>query len=416
MTSPGRSIAQFFTDVEHALDALFKERGQMERDLKIDRDQGIKELDAVAKRLDELHYKRSHAFHGFLVSELDAEIAGEEERRISTKRNVHATHEKLEAVQAEGWHKAGTSLIMQFLREYVSAWGGSELVFAQRAVDIARMLPLSLDLDDMGRPTCANISVGGGDHVQVALLGCANMLNGYRPKDLEWMSGDSGADGRGRDGRSCGDEQFHAFWCEDISRYAVSHIDFRRMGKDCEASDVIVECVSQQVSQLSIDIKTLIQEGLKDVNSKIDLRAHYSSASMPSILRERIEGMANMRPMFQRCKERVTSSAIQESIQHAWRTFVGAPWHGGVNGDLAMLKYLAERGEQAVYWNGPYIGHYGFRMRTRDHTWLVGEIFTGNAGSGPGPSSSDIEVLSQVWDGTIARLGHVWIRVRSSKE
>jgi hypothetical protein len=42
---------------------------------------------------------------------------------------------------------------------------------------------------------------------------------------------------------------------------------------------------------------------------------------------------------------------------------------------LALLKYHSENGEKARFWSGDFEGHYGFRLRTRDHSWIEGDIY-----------------------------------------
>lgn len=92
-------------------------------------------------------------------------------------------------------------------------------------------------------------------------------------------------------------------------------------------------------------------------------------------------------------------------------------WSGKVVGSLARLKHLLEGGAKPSYWVGPMPNSYGFRLRTRDHDWLLGDIVVVAEANGE-PESRDLVVVdlparhNQRELG--ARLGRMRIRVVAS--
>lgn len=70
-----------------------------------------------------------------------------------------------------------------------------------------------------------------------------------------------------------------------------------------------------------------------------------------------------------------TTSDISKIIGPDFKKFVEAPWTPATDGIVANLKYYCEQGERPRFYNLNLEGLYGFRLRTRDHSWILGELY-----------------------------------------
>jgi hypothetical protein len=74
----------------------------------------------------------------------------------------------------------------------------------------------------------------------------------------------------------------------------------------------------------------------------------------------------------------LSADEIENQIGIYWKAFISSPWDKRIpdTGALRMLKHLCMRDlETPDRCSLNYKGHYRFNVRTRDHTWIVGEIF-----------------------------------------
>jgi hypothetical protein len=101
----------------------------------------------------------------------------------------------------------------------------------------------------------------------------------------------------------------------------------------------------------------------------------------PDILKQRaLQGIlkfASPTPVFEPRLKRLTLDSIEKEIGMYWRAFISSPWSEAIGSPpLIMLKHLCERGiETPDVWTLDHKGHYGFRLRTRDHSWIEGQIY-----------------------------------------
>jgi len=78
---------------------------------------------------------------------------------------------------------------------------------------------------------------------------------------------------------------------------------------------------------------------------------------------------------LEKATHNLSRSEIQKEIGAEWTQFIDSPWTKNHIGVLAKLKYVCETRETPRFHSLDLKGHYGFRLRTRDHTWIVGEVF-----------------------------------------
>lgn len=75
------------------------------------------------------------------------------------------------------------------------------------------------------------------------------------------------------------------------------------------------------------------------------------------------------------CKDAQTTLEIEKIVGLFLGKFIDAPWTAETTGILANFKYYCEQRERPRFHNLKIQGLYGFRLRTRDHSWIHGQIY-----------------------------------------
>ena len=88
-------------------------------------------------------------------------------------------------------------------------------------------------------------------------------------------------------------------------------------------------------------------------------------------------------PVFASGQRRMAMAEIDGLIGRYWDAFLASPWESTMDGAYALLKHRCTRGETANVYSFDTTGHFGFRMRTPDHDWILGEIYCPPHSLGP---------------------------------
>ena len=80
-------------------------------------------------------------------------------------------------------------------------------------------------------------------------------------------------------------------------------------------------------------------------------------------------------PKFLPGQRRLSEGQIDELIGAYWKPFINGPWEASITGSYALLKDRCARGEAPHVFSCDTHGHFGFRIRTPDHDWIMGEIY-----------------------------------------
>lgn len=139
-------------------------------------------------------------------------------------------------------------------------------------------------------------------------------------------------------------------------------------------------------------IPSELQQELNTAGGVIDLEADYSVQPMLSRVQSELRALAAGTTEFVLRESIPHSDRARDMVQSHWAEFLSIPWSSEIFGSLALLKYHVEKGEQPRFWCEQHEGHFGFRLRTRDHTWIVGECFISPQPTSRGARS--FEVLS----------------------
>jgi hypothetical protein len=114
-------------------------------------------------------------------------------------------------------------------------------------------------------------------------------------------------------------------------------------------------------------------------------------------LRENICSVASTETLFAAKQQRLSQDEVLQEIGRYWRAFLDAPWEPSIASNCALLKHLCERKlEEPHFYSFDTKGHYGLRVRTRDHDWIVAELYCPPSASRPTEvSKSDVSFLKE---------------------
>ena len=121
-------------------------------------------------------------------------------------------------------------------------------------------------------------------------------------------------------------------------------------------------------------------------------------------------------PKFLHGQRRLQEWQIDELIGAYWKPFINGPWDAGITGSYALLKHRCGRGETPNVFAFETHGHFGFRVRTPDHDWIIGEIYCPPEHFSPTktPDPAMLTNLDSPGDAWLAELGPVKFCIRKA--
>ncbi len=160
----------------------------------------------------------------------------------------------------------------------------------------------------------------------------------------------------------------------------------------------------------------LFAEHLKAAGGTLDLSNGEPGSPLLAAVRSQVIPLTTEAPPFPPTPKPLPSGEVYTLLKPHWDRFVAAPWSGEITGPLALLKYHLENGERARFWCNAHQNHYGFRLRTRDHSWLTGAVFV-EPGAEAAPPSAGIDVVedSNGYSPMVATIGSMHLLVGESK-
>jgi hypothetical protein len=171
--------------------------------------------------------------------------------------------------------------------------------------------------------------------------------------------------------------QFYALHPQEFScATKKTKQEFKQVGYERRTVDVnYIEGfdfdASSLVSNLFTHVYPLIEEASKELGSL------QSAKSVLAVkVREAICTVADTSNLFVVRNQRLDAVQINTEVGAYWDAFVNAPWEFFVHGNCALLKHLCERELEIPHvYSYPVKGHYGMRVRTRDHGWIYAQLF-----------------------------------------
>lgn len=130
------------------------------------------------------------------------------------------------------------------------------------------------------------------------------------------------------------------------------------------------------------DMSGLLEDFFSPVDKRIEASAKgFSDLAKPKDplvkrVAKAVQAVGVLDAPFESRSDRLTGAEIEKEVGAYWDAFVAAPWEGALTGNVAMIKHLCERKLETPHvWSYYVKGHYGLRVRTRDHDWIVAEIY-----------------------------------------
>jgi hypothetical protein len=164
-----------------------------------------------------------------------------------------------------------------------------------------------------------------------------------------------------------------------------------------------------------------VAPALKDMaaHGRLDLEAQGDVPMLGELIREAWKIAApkvSSKKVFQWGQGRLSEAKINELVGAYWQAFIRSPWEPSIEGTYALLKHRCARGEIPNVYSFEVPGHFGFRVRTPDHDWIIGEIYCPPDHFTPGeaPDPTKLTNLDPDGDGWLAELGPVKFYIRKT--
>lgn len=153
---------------------------------------------------------------------------------------------------------------------------------------------------------------------------------------------------------------------------ATKQRDYRGQLCDIAAQVADVELDASEIfHNLSRPVLAALAKRQGDFASLLNAKSAFAGKVLNAVTK-----VASTEHLFEPLRKRLNESEINEQVGAYWTAFITAPWEGCIDGNAAMLKHLCERKIESPHvWSNQVKGHYGLRVRTRDHTWIKAEIF-----------------------------------------
>lgn len=216
-------------------------------------------------------------------------------------------------------------------------------------------------------------------------------------------------------------EPFSFFFIEDKSSVLTRHqkatiglppsnVSDRRHDTVVDYSDVIASIHDVLEPELGLIEGTYTLGSSRQINSLlgelIDGAWEKARSTVPS------------RGSFTAGQPRMSASSIDSLIGRYWEAFLASPWERTIDGSYALLKHRCTRGEFANVYSLDTVGHFGFRVRTPDHDWILGEIYCPPDQFSP-KDLIDPSIISNIPDAIngrwLSEIGPVKISIRTQR-
>jgi hypothetical protein len=147
--------------------------------------------------------------------------------------------------------------------------------------------------------------------------------------------------------------------------------------------NAVMRDVSQDASCIFADISNHVEGFLGQLPEEF-LNLKNTVSVLGARVRVAVDAVASTESLFLEQRKRLGGAEINNDVGAYWDAFIAAPWERCIEGNVAMLKHLCERKVETPHvWSNDTKGHYGLRVRTRDHTWIVAELFCPPASLAP---------------------------------
>lgn len=213
--------------------------------------------------------------------------------------------------------------------------------------------------------------------------------------------------------------KFYCLWNEEFNG---AKADTKLVSKN-DQFGYVTQVVVQVKEQIDLDVSLLAEDFLEPMSKKLQaVTAEFNdllSAKKPLAVRLRnaVQALGGLESTFEHRNKRLTSGEIAKEAGAYWDAFINAPWEGVVIEDVAMIKHLCERKIETPHvWSHAIKGHYGLRVRTRDHDWILAQMYCPPESFAPSqPITPDSVVYignARGWCVALIKVGRCYIQVK----
>lgn len=294
-----------------------------------------------------------------------------------------------------------------------------EATVVESLKDVFGQLPVVVDeFDKAGRPTKCTIRLSAGNSKALAIKSSGkHFWKDFRPECLGWLPLHE-RKVAGDEGPSNHRESVRAFFDKATTKLILSRTSvrwtetserpYRSYG---ESSNQVIEH-KEDFADVATPLEPELDRLIECEKGELDLNKPYEDNLLLAHARATVAAHTTPTPLFKECSETLTSDEIHQRIKADWDAFKNCPWSAAVSDTLALLKFHVENGEKARFWSGEFEGLFGFRVRTRDHDWIVGELFIrAEEKQGAAKALMQIHQRESSYNKVVASLGRLFLRV-----
>lgn len=426
-------------------------RKQRLAELEKQRQEALAKSSAVKAELERCARIRADLTNeGLATIDVEQKIDELKDRHTTVQRDVTSFEEMVAAARREV--ESHRPVVTDPARSLLADKGVVWMVEVESLAELVAHLPMRFPkVDPLGAPSTACFDLGDGSSLEVPLEAGPRSLKGTVPDALKWLprptweqesEQETGETGEAN-GVECHDPsdpmesvvvrrgerrvlRFLAVHDQSSHTRLLSTVRWQRP-EDQDTQPNSWQNFGQtrrarlvdDVSGLFGELHARLRNELPPEGAPIRADATYEPGSVAWAIQERLLEATVQPQSYRECTTYLRSPEIERILEPHWKAFVRCRWHAGIAGDLALLKHLAEMGEKPKLWNGKFEGHYGFRMRTRDHDWLVGELFVFTENDIERSDLGRMDVYNESrWSGTpgrVAVVGRLALRVVREK-
>jgi len=320
---------------------------------------------------------------GLCTTECDNQIASLDSLKMKTQAKVNVLRQQVELQQDTPVDKL--KLATELVRHLRERHKCEEAIRVAQTDDCWQHLPVKLRLNEQGNPVECIVGLGANTHRTVKIRpGVVRYLKGFRPESVRWLPSTEESLNvveQESDGQSA--DAIHVF-VDDEGNVLISAVKCiveeqkERAVKDRYGSESVEShWVKWEVDMnlLTTSLESCFDERAARVQGELDLNEPYADNGMMKHLRDFVMSHTIPEPPFERTDVELTSPEIYKLIIAHWDELARCPWSNSIKHTPALLKHCVENGEKARFWVQDYKNHYGFRLRTRDHSWIGGRIY-----------------------------------------
>lgn len=161
--------------------------------------------------------------------------------------------------------------------------------------------------------------------------------------------------------------------------------------------------------------ESLITHELNMLNSEVDINLVPNiEHQLISRLNSSIQRLCISRFKIETQVEKLTQEEIYKLIGRYFDALIDSPWDGETNGMYADLKELCKKSYKNLHiWSNNIKGYYGFKIKNRNHKWIVGEIYCPVDALAPSSNQTIPEVFFEKRDGRYEQRSRGWGSITS---